>query len=184
MSAAGAFLTLPHADYKDSFIAAASEFIGEGESGWWHPVLLHARFDEYLQTLREKETHPLEGMVPATRYWLITAQGVYAGELDLRHHLQASLRRFGGHIGYKIRPSQRRRGFGRLICKLGIIEARARGISDILITCDEDNIGSRKIIEANGGQLQDIIDAGQGVATRRYWVRSGDSQAQSVRAMR
>ena len=171
MSAPPAKLLLPQAACKDSFIAGVREYIAEGLTGWWDPSVLDARFDEYLQTLREKETHPLAGMVPATRFWLVAAGGQYVGELDLRHCLHDELRRFGGHIGYTIVPSQRRRGYGRLICQLGIVEARARGIGDILITCDDDNIGSRKIIEANGGVLQDKIDAGQGVLTRRYWLR-------------
>ena len=176
MSAPQARLVYPQAAHKHSFIAGVREYIAEGRTGFWDPSLLDARFDEYLQTLREKETHPLQGMVPATRFWLIAAGGVYAGELDLRHYLHEELRRFGGHIGYTIVPSQRRRGYGMLICQLGIIEARARGIGDILITCDEDNIASRKIIEANGGTLQDKVDAGQGVLTRRYWLRAaGDA---------
>ena len=76
-----------------------------------------------------------------------------------------------GHIGYKIRPSERRKGYGKLICRLAIGEARKLGIGDILITCDDDNIGSRKIIEANGGQLQDIIDNNRAALTRRYWIK-------------
>ncbi len=179
MSLPQAALVLPQAAYKDSFIAGVREYIAEGQMGFWDPSVLDARFGEYLQTLRDKETHPLEGMVPSTRFWLIAAGGIYAGELDLRHYLHEKLRRFGGHIGYTIVPSQRRQGYGTLICKLGIVEARARGIGDILITCDDDNIGSRKIIEANGGLLQDKIDAGQGVLTRRYWLRAQGSVSQS-----
>lgn len=64
----------------------------------------------------------------------------------------------------------RGRGYGALLCKLGIEEARRRGIGDILITCDDDNIGSYKIIEANGGVLLDRVDNGRGVPTRRYWI--------------
>ena len=90
----------------------------------------------------------------------------------MRHHLNESLKRYGGHIGYKIRPSYRRRGYGALICKLGIQGGAQTGVGDILITCDDDNIGSSRIIEANGGVLQDKIDNGRGVLTRRYWIRA------------
>ncbi|MCY4466936.1 MAG: GNAT family N-acetyltransferase [Chloroflexi bacterium] len=172
MSAAAACLVLPEAAYKDSYIDAVYEYIREGHRDLWQPELLRANFDEYLQTLRDKETAPLAGMAPATLFWLIAPGDIYAGELDLRHILSDDLRRFGGHIGYSIRPSLRRCGYGRLICRLGIEEARARGIGDILITCDDDNIASRKIIEANGGVLIDKINAGQQVLTRRYLVRA------------
>lgn len=172
MSAAAARLVLPEAAYKDSYIAAVYEYICAGHRDLWQPEILRANFDEYLQTLRDKESAPLAGMAPATLYWLVAPGGIYVGELDLRHVLTDDLRRFGGHIGYSIRPSLRRRGYGRLICRLGIEEARARGIGDILITCADDNIASRKIIEANGGMLIDRIEAGQPVLTRRYWVRA------------
>ena len=162
-------LSRPHRRYKDSYIAAVWEFIREDRSVNWGPDILESRFDEYLRVLRQAESEPMAGMVPATHYWL-TRGDEFIGELNLRHELNDSLRRYGGHIGYTIRPSARRRGYGKLLCKLGIAEARSRGIGDILITCDDDNIGSCKIIEANGGVLLDKVDNGRAVLTRRYWI--------------
>ncbi|MCY4146883.1 MAG: GNAT family N-acetyltransferase [Chloroflexi bacterium] len=176
MSAVSACLVLPEAAYKDSYIAAVYEYIRAGHRDLWQPEVLRANFDEYLQTLRDRASAPLAGMAPATLFWLIAPGRIYVGELDLRHFLTDDLRRFGGHIGYSIRPSLRRQGYGRLICRLGIQAARARGIGDILITCDDDNIASCKIIEANGGALVDKIDAGQPVLTRRYWVQAPEAQ--------
>jgi len=172
MTISQAFLTRPQERYKDSFIEAVYEGIREKRAVVWHPEILRARFDEYLRVIEQMETDPLAGYVPATHYWLVCANDSFIGDVDIRHHLNESLNRFGGHIGYNIRPSFRRRGYGTLICRLGIEEARKRGIDDILITCDDDNIGSAKIIEANGGVLQDRIDNGRGVLTRRYWVRA------------
>lgn len=165
-----AFLARPSARYKSSYIDGVREYISENEGISWKPEILAARFDEYLQVLRQAETEPLAGRVPATCFWLIVDGGVYGGELDLRHSLNDGLRRYGGHIGYKIRPSQRRKGYGTLLCRLGIEEARKRGIKDLLITCDDDNIGSRKVIEANGGRLKDKVDNQRAALTRRYWV--------------
>ncbi|MCY3833678.1 MAG: GNAT family N-acetyltransferase [Chloroflexi bacterium] len=166
------FLTRPQARYKDSFIEAVCEHIREKRAVVWHPEILRTRFQEYLRVIEQMETDPLAGYVPATRFWLVGASDCFIGDVDLRHYLNESLRRFGGHIGYNVRPSLRRRGYGTLICRLGIEEARKRGIGDILITCDDDNIGSAKIIEANGGVLRDRIDNGRGVLTRRYWIRA------------
>jgi predicted acetyltransferase len=169
-----AILTRPHERYKDSFIEAVYEYIRDKRTVNWHPEILRTRFDEYLRVLQQAETDPLAGYVPATHFWLISDNHCYIGDVDVRHCLNDSLKRFGGHIGYKIRPAFRRRGYGRLICQLGIEEARKRGIGDILITCDDDNIGSSRIIEANGGILHDRIDNGRGILTRRYWVRARD----------
>ena len=165
-----AFLARPQRRYKDSFLEGVNEYIREERTVSWHPDILARRFDEYLKVLRQAETEPLAGMVPASHFWLISADQRYLGDVDVRHHLNESLRRFGGHIGYKIRPSERRKGYGTLICRLGIEQARRRQIGDILITCDDDNIGSWKIIEANGGILEDKIDNKRGVLTRRYWI--------------
>ena len=172
MSQSNAFLTRPHQRHKDSFVEAVYEYIREKRTINWHPEILRARFDEYLRVLRQAETDPLAGMVPATQLWLVADGHGYIGDVDVRHCLNQSLHRFGGHIGYKIRPSCRRQGYGTLICRLAIAHARRLGIGDILITCDDDNLGSAKIIEANGGVLQDRIDNQRGVLTRRYWVRA------------
>ena len=170
MSRKPAFIVQPTARYKDSYIDAVREYIGEDANFAWKPEILEERFDEYLRVLRQNETEPLAGRVPATQFWLIVDGAAYGGELDLRHYLNSALRRYGGHIGYRIRPSQRRRGYGTLLCRLGLEEARRRGIARALITCDDDNIGSRKIIEANGGRLADKIDNGRAALTRRYWI--------------
>ena len=172
MSIARATLHRPSRRYQDSYIAAVREYIAEDLEPAWHPDILRERFDEYLLALRQAESDPLAGMVPATQYWLIAPGIGYVGELGLRHRLNDSLLRYGGHIGYKIRPSLRRRGYGKLICQLGIEAARQRGIGDILITCDDDNIASIKIIEANGGMLADRVDNDRGILTRRYWIRA------------
>lgn len=164
------FLARPSARYKDSFIEATYEYIQENLGISWNPNILEERFHEYVQTLLDKETDPIAGYVPSTQYWLIVNGDTYAGEIDVRHYLTDSLRRFGGHIGYKVRPTMRQRGYGKFMCQLAIQEARQLGITDILITCDDDNVGSQKIIESNGGILQDKIDNGRGVLTRRYWI--------------
>ena len=96
MQELGAGLQRPHARYRDSFIAGVREYIREEQSISWHPEILAARFDEYLLTILQLETEPLAGMVPASRFWLVGRDGRYLGDVDIRHHLTDSLRRFGG----------------------------------------------------------------------------------------
>lgn len=165
-----AYLVRPSPAYRDSYIDAVYEYIAENQEPTWHPEILRERFGEFLLALQQAESDPLAGLVPATHYWLVAKPAGYLGEVSLRHRLNESLRRFGGHLGYKIRPSERRKGYGSLLCKLAIEKARQRGITDILITCDDDNTPSRKIIEANGGVLVDRVDNDRGALTRRYWV--------------
>ena len=167
------FLALPSTDYKRSFINAVHEFIEEGRWQGWKPYLLEAEFDSYVENVRLLETEPPRGFVPQTTFWLIV-DGEYAGRASVRHWLNESLEQFGGHIGYEVRPSMRRKGYGTLMCALAIVEARKLGIGRILITCDDTNIGSQKIIEANGGVLQDTVDVDNGRPglTRRYWIET------------
>jgi predicted acetyltransferase len=163
------FLIRPRIDYKESFIAAVREFQKEGIRPPWHYDKLDEHFDEYVEALLARESEPLPNFVPQTDYWLI-AEGVYAGRIGLRHYLNKALQRFGGHIGYQIQPSMRHKGYGSLQLKLVLPKAWALGLKRVLITCDDDNIASYKIIENNGGVIIDKINNGRAVLTRRYWI--------------
>ena len=79
-------------------------------------------------------------------FWLII-DGRPVGVGKLRHYLNDSLMTVGGHIGYSIRPTERGKGYGNLILKELLKKAREKGIADVLVTCREDNIRSRKVIE-------------------------------------
>jgi predicted acetyltransferase len=114
--------------------------------------------------------HVVDGFVPQTVFWLVDG-GTYVGRLSLRHRINDDLRRIGGHIGYDIRLSLRRRGYGTRALALGLEEARGVGVSRVLITCDKENIGSRRIIERNGGVLEDEITLSDVDGVKlRYWI--------------
>lgn len=164
-----AFLVRPCVEYQSSYLAAVYEYLAEGVRPPWNPDMIAQHFDEYVQTLLDREIDPLPGYVPQTDYWLIV-QGAYCGDINLRHDLTPALEQYGGHIGYRIRPSMRHRGYGTLQCKLALEKAGERGLERVLITCDDDNIGSYRIIETNGGVLLDRIDNGRQALTRRYWI--------------
>lgn len=83
----------------------------------------------------------------------------------VRHRLTAHLREIGGHIGYDIRPSARQHGHATAMLAAALPVARSLGIDPALLTCDDDNIASRKVIEANGGTLEDHRHG-----KARYWV--------------
>ena len=87
------------------------------------------------------------------------------GRISLRHELTAWLLEVGGHIGYAVRPSARRRGHATRALALMLPVAADHGLDRVLVTCDVDNVGSRRVIEANGGVLEDVRGT-----KRRYWV--------------
>jgi predicted acetyltransferase len=165
-----AVLVRPSADYKDSFIEAVREFQAENNYLEYDIEHLTANFDQVVQEALNRLHHPRPRRVPETIYWLVEAD-TYIGRVGIRHELNDQLRLLGGHIGYDIRPSKRRRGYGTFALKLALVKVHDLGIRQALITCDATNIGSRKIIEANGGRLHDeIMLKGRTVATRRYWI--------------
>ena len=94
------------------------------------------------------------GWQRARVFWLI-GQGEYLGQTSLRPQLSSRyLITYGGHIGYSIRPSRRRQGYGTRIRALALEEARQVGLQRVLITCNSDNLPSKKIIEGNGGRFE------------------------------
>ena len=108
------------------------------------------------------------GRVHATYFWIVEADTVL-GSISLRHALNDFLLRAGGHVGYGIRPSARRRGLATWALAEILPEARALGISRLLVTCADDNAGSARAIEKNGGVLEDVRATELGL-TRRYWI--------------
>jgi predicted acetyltransferase len=111
-----------------------------------------------------------EGFVPNT-FFVGVVDGVIVGRLSLRHSLNDSLARVGGHIGYGVVPSQRRQGYATEMLRQVIPICASLGISSALITCDEHNVGSRKVIETCGGIFEGMIDCQEsGIPKRRYWL--------------
>lgn len=112
-----------------------------------------------------------EGKVPAS-FLGAFVDGTLVGRVDIRHQLNDWLARYGGHIGYGVVPEARRRGHAKEILRQALIVARAVGVDDVLVTCDDTNTASARTIEANGGQLESVIPGPDGAAMRRrYWIR-------------
>jgi predicted acetyltransferase len=77
--------------------------------------------------------------------------------------------KFGGHIGYGVRPSYRRQGFATEILRQSLTYIHGLGVTEVLVTCDEDNLGSIKVIESQGGVLENEVEF-EGTLKRRYWI--------------
>jgi predicted acetyltransferase len=102
--------------------------------------------------------------VPETLLWGVDGDE-YLGRLSIQHQLTDALREFGGHIGYMVRPSARGQGHAGAMLAAALPIARDLGIDPALLTCDADNVGSRRVIESNGGVLED-----QREDKLRFWV--------------
>ena len=97
--------------------------------------------------------------------------GQIVGRTSIRHELNDFLAREGGHIGYGVLPAYRRRGYATEILRQSLVIARSVGVGRVLVTCDDDNIGSARAIEACGGKLESVLagDAGS-PALCHYWI--------------
>lgn len=112
--------------------------------------------------------------VPAATYFAVVA-GEIVGTVQIRHCLNASLLEHGGHIGYGVRPSRRRKGFASEMLRLALGKCRGLGIGKALVTCDKDNIGSMRTIIKNGGILENETLQKDGTVLQRYWISTEKS---------
>ncbi|GAA2688903.1 GNAT family N-acetyltransferase [Actinoplanes palleronii] len=122
-----------------------------------------------LLALADPERPVPEGWVHCTFRWIVEGDR-YLGAIALRHELTDFLLDAGGHIGYSVRPSARRRGLASWALGEMLVEARNRGLDRVLITCNVANVASARTIEGGGGVLEDIRETEIGTI-KRYWVR-------------
>lgn len=115
-----------------------------------------------------------EGKVPSNVYIAVREEdNRIVGIIDLRHHIDHPiLRTWGGHIGYSVRPSERRKGYAKEMLRQNLINCRALGIEKVMITCSTDNPASEKTILANGGVFEKEIEV-DGDKIKRYWIAIG-----------
>jgi len=96
--------------------------------------------------------------------------GEFVGRTSIRLGLNDFLATRGGHIGYAVVPQHRRRGYATEILRQSLALIASHGVSPVLVTCDDANVGSAKVIERNGGVLESVVDdVGEG-RYRRYWI--------------
>ncbi len=171
-----AHLELPSERWQSSFLQAMSEFQREDRYADLDLAELRRAFPEFVARVTgfSRGQGSPEGYVPSTDYWLIDGEE-FIGIVSIRHQMTGWLLKAGGLIGYSIRPSKRRMGYGTLILALVLPKAREFGFTRVLVTCDETNIGSKKIIEANGGVLENVVEIGTGQPRKlRYWIELSD----------
>lgn len=119
---------------------------------------------------REQRGRDLDpGRVPNT-FLFAEVGGELVGRVSIQHDLNDYLATVGGHIGYAVRPADRRRGYARSILRQSLQRAKNLGLDQVLITCDDDNVASARLIESFGGILENVITPDDSSPTRRYWI--------------
>lgn len=112
-------------------------------------------YDGWLEKLEEDRTRiPNEEKVPTETYFLVRENdNKIVGMINIRLTLNENLKKFGGHIGYSIRPTERKKGYNKVNLYLGLLCCKEHGISEVLMDCDNSNLGSAKTMQALGGKL-------------------------------
>ena len=157
-------LVAPSEAYRDSFLRAMDEFQAEGLP-WWFGGGLETAERDFAGFVASKL-----GDVGKTHRWAV-ADGEFVGRIAVFHELTDALRISGGHIGYDTLPSLRGRGIATQMLAQILPTARALGLSEVLLTCDDTNTASIRVIEKNGGVLRDTrVLAPTKPAKRYYWI--------------
>jgi predicted acetyltransferase len=158
-----------NAELKDEFLAMAREFRSAGEDRFSFGLDNFEKLLEQLEMYRTGNNLP-EGHVRSNTFFLLDGNRLL-GSGSLRHRLSASLAVYGGHIGYDVRPSERRKGYGSMILRLVLEKARAIGLERVFLTCDTENATSARIIEKHGGRLENrIFYEPIGKLISQYWI--------------
>jgi len=169
-------LVRPTVIYKDSFLEADSSLLAiDGRHIFGNPELDPNAFQEFCNILNsyEEETLLPDDKVHASFFWLIDHQQ-FIGRISIRHTLSEDLLQFAGQIGYVIAPAYRNKGYGTAILKLGLTQAAKLGLKKVLVTCDTANAASAKIIERNGGVLEnELFSEERAQWKKRYWINTG-----------
>lgn len=177
-------LVIPDKKYKDSYIEALKDGFYLGSQSPMSDETIVAIENDFEGYLAKKVLKPYDSTpklrddgnyysnAPQISYWLID-DGKFIGAFNLRTELNAFLMYVGGNVGYGIAPKYRRKGYATKGLELLISKARDLGMTKLLIAAREDNIGSWKTIEKNGGVLENIITLPwetDGQKHKRYWI--------------
>ncbi|NQD65942.1 GNAT family N-acetyltransferase [Bacillus haikouensis] len=166
-------LVKPAVELKEEYLDFYLEWKTSGED--MTPRVIKkdpTHFDEMIQSLHdaEKGENLPAGWVPVSTYWLLIDNNRIAGVVNIRHSLTENLLNIGGHIGYGIRPSERRKGYATKLLSLTLEKTKELGIKKSLVVCDKWNEGSKRTIINNGGiPDRDFIEE-DGNVILRFWI--------------
>ncbi len=154
--------------YRGEMLAAASVLNGMGTL---RDMVSYAQWLQDCRRMENEEMLPPDTVTAEQYLYVREADGRVVGMIQFRHTLNAALASHGGHIGYSVRPSERRKGYAKRMLAACLAKCRERGLTRVLVTCLTENEASRRTILANGGKLENTVYAPEKGATfERYWI--------------
>ena len=161
-------LVKPNLSYADEIIKYKEESLAES------PIINGSagldRFSSIEIWFEELKKRSNEDTVPTSTYLGVREKDNYiVGMIDIRHYLNEYLTQVGGHIGYGVRKTERNKGYAKQMLKLALEKCKELKIKKVLITCDEDNIASEKVILSANAKLEDIRNV-DGENKKRFWI--------------
>ena len=166
-------LVKPDLSYADEIIKYKEESLAEspiinGSAG----LDRFSSIEVWLEELKKRsceDTVP-KGLVPSSTYLAVREKDNYiVGMIDIRHYLNEYLTQVGGHIGYGVRKTERNKGYAKQMLKLALEKCKELKKKKVLITCDEDNIASEKVILSANAKFEDIRNV-DGENKKRFWI--------------
>ncbi|BAH18174.1 GNAT family N-acetyltransferase [Macrococcoides caseolyticum] len=167
-------LIKPSIEYKTDILSYRADFAVNNE-------IIHGSsslhnfdtFDHWLERIQDGEILDRlpEGFVPSTQFLCINEDQKIVGMIHIRHYLNAYLNNVGGHIGYSVRPDERRQGIAKWMLHQALLFLQTKGAKKALVTCDHNNIASRNTILACRGVYENSIhDTHDDIDVDRYWI--------------
>ncbi|MFJ5714304.1 GNAT family N-acetyltransferase [Neobacillus sp. NPDC093127] len=168
------YLTRPTMELETEYLSFYREWKESGEDMIpWVISKDPSNFKEMIQFLLDSENgiNLPENWVPDSTFWLVNDDKKVFGAVNIRHRLTDKLFNSGGHIGYGIRPSERRKGYASKLLSLSLEKAKELGIQKVLVVCDKGNTGSEKTILNNGGEADSDYIEEAGNIIKRFWIK-------------
>ena len=166
-------LVKPDLSYADEIIKYKEESLKEsplinGAAG----LNNFSSIEDWLEELKKRSSEATvpEGLVPSSTYLGVREKDNYiVGMINIRHYLNEYLTQVGGNIGYSVRKTERNKGYAKQMFKLALEKCKGLKIKKVLITYDEDNIASEKVILSANAKFEDIINV-DGENKKRFWI--------------